>query len=115
MSKAKTPKLKFFDNVEDVLTYITGELVSTLRDDLDRMEGDERKHYSNEDRKDMKAKIHDIGKMEALIMNAPKVLTALSDLLDDIEGLERDFDICREISRESTAAKEARIFIKASA
>lgn len=62
----KAAGLKHFDSIAAVVGYIGPELVATLRDDLGRMEGEERKHYTNDDRKTMKAKISDI---EAVIPN----------------------------------------------
>lgn len=51
---------KYFQDESHVRGYIETELLATLRDDLDRMEGDERKHYTKDDRQEMRDKIADI-------------------------------------------------------
>ena len=60
----KKRKLKFFADVPALLAYITSELLATLRDDLDKMQRSERQHYTRDDCKAMKAKIHDIESIE---------------------------------------------------
>jgi|CXWL01.1.fsa_nt_gi hypothetical protein len=62
MSKKRT--LRFFDDEPAVLTYLTRELLDTLRDDLNKMKGEERQHYTSADRKEMQAKIADIESIE---------------------------------------------------
>lgn len=61
-------KLKFFDTENSMLSFITGEILETLKDDLDKMQREDRRHYSNDDRKNMKAKISDIESIEGHIV-----------------------------------------------
>ena len=56
----KQPTLRHFDTPAAVLAYITGELVATLTEDLHRMEGPERQHYTTEDRTELRRKIADV-------------------------------------------------------
>jgi hypothetical protein len=49
-----------FSDDDEVVAYISRELLATLRDDLANMEGREYHEYSDEDRAEMKAKIADI-------------------------------------------------------
>jgi hypothetical protein len=49
-----------FENDADVRGYIESELLATLEDDLQRMEKSERSHYSDGDRDEMRARIHDV-------------------------------------------------------
>ena len=54
------PKLKFFDTEQEVIDYLTQELLATLRDDLDHCKrADDLETY-----RDLKAKIHDIEAIE---------------------------------------------------
>jgi len=59
-----TISLKHFTDEREVLSWALTELLATLRDDLDRMERAERKHYTNEDRREMREKIRDIEHIE---------------------------------------------------
>lgn len=62
---AKT--LKFFDTEQDVLDYLTRELLATLRDDLTFYAGP----IDAETRRDLRAKIHDIELIEDRITVTP--------------------------------------------
>lgn len=54
-------KLQHFQSQEEVKTFIETEIVNYLRDELDRMsEKYERDHYTNDDRRVMRRKIHDV-------------------------------------------------------
>lgn len=70
-------KLKFFDDTQTALSYAASELVATLEDDLNRMQGSEREHYSNEDRAKMRARIADLKTVSPLIENAVELRDAL--------------------------------------
>lgn len=52
--------LQFFPNDAAALAYIRSELLATLRDDLARQEGEERHHYDDADRAEMRARIADL-------------------------------------------------------
>lgn len=78
----KKPKLKFFDTTEEVLSYVTSELIATLRDDYESMEHDE---DNAEDVKDLKAKVHDIEQTECLIVAAPEMLKFIQTILNEVK------------------------------
>lgn len=59
-AKELAKKLKFFDTEQEVIDYITRELLDTLRDDLRHCTGRD----EAETRQDLKAKIHDIELIE---------------------------------------------------
>lgn len=65
------PKLKHFKTWGAVSDYVDREIVDTLRDDLDRMEYEEKAHYTASDRNEMRRRIGDI---EALQLHFPHVL-----------------------------------------
>jgi len=73
MSKRPKPiKLKHFVTTGAVVSYVTGELLATMRDDLDRMQNSERQHYTDQDRQDKKDKIRDVEAIEDfLVVAAP--------------------------------------------
>lgn len=52
--------LKYFGTVAEVRSYMEDELLATLRDDLNNMEKYERHHHDDQDREDMRNRIHDI-------------------------------------------------------
>lgn len=52
--------LKHFKTHDEVMSFVESELLATLRDDLDRMEGNEAHHYTDEDREELRNKIADI-------------------------------------------------------
>ncbi|MFP3556380.1 hypothetical protein SB861_37555 [Paraburkholderia sp. SIMBA_049] len=49
-----------FASRDDVVQYIGNELLSSLQDDLSRMEREERRHYTDEDRQEMRNRIADV-------------------------------------------------------
>lgn len=53
-------KFKHFKTAQEALAYVMPELLSTLQDDLERMENDEREFYTNADRTTMKRRIADL-------------------------------------------------------
>ena len=59
-SKESSMAYKHFNHDDDVRSYIESELLAALRDDLERMEGHEEQHYTDEDRETMRNKISDI-------------------------------------------------------
>ena len=84
MNKKRT--LTFFADEPAVLAYITSELLATLRDDLDTMQRSERQHYTGDDRKEIKAKIHDI---EAV---APRITESFDILTEWVNDVDTVFD-----------------------
>ena len=58
--------MRHFESKASALAYVYSELIATLQDDLDRMEGSEREHYTNEDRAEMIARIADIEELDAI-------------------------------------------------
>lgn len=65
------PKLRFFETWDEVSSYVIRELLDTLHDDLGRMEGADKWHYTPSERRDMRSRIADI---EALELHFPHVL-----------------------------------------
>lgn len=65
------PKLRFFETWDEVSSYVIRELLDTLHDDLGRMEGADKWHYTPSERRDMRNRIADI---EALELHFPHVL-----------------------------------------
>lgn len=63
-------KLKHFTSMTEAVTYMTTELLSTLRDDLARMEKQEREHYEDEDRETMRMRIADLESVADLVEQA---------------------------------------------
>jgi hypothetical protein len=71
----KPLKLKHFADVQAVLDYVFSELSSTLEDDLNRMAGEERRHYTTADRKAMRDRIADIRAIEPRVqIQAPVIV-----------------------------------------
>ena len=91
-------KMKHFDSPDGALHYLTSELLETLKDDLGKMEREERRHYTADDRKDMKAKIADIQTIESHIgiIDKPKpsqslcILRAFMSALPEIDDDRED-------------------------
>ena len=57
---SKSHKWQHFKDDSEVEAFVSSELVATLEDDLDRMEHQERKEYTPEDRREMRRKIADV-------------------------------------------------------
>jgi len=53
-------ELSHFASIEDAVNYMTRELIATLQGDLGRMEREERQHYIDEDREEMRKRIADL-------------------------------------------------------
>ena len=51
---------KYWAHPQDVVDYIQAEIVDTLEEDLRKMEREERAHYTDEDRQDMRNRIMDV-------------------------------------------------------
>ena len=64
--------LNHFTSITEAVIYMTTELLSTLRDDLDRMERQEREHYTDEDRETMRLRIADLESVADLVEQAFK-------------------------------------------
>ena len=71
---------KFFESPDDVRGYIDMEFLSTLRDDLERMEGEERKHYAPIDCTQMRCRIADV---ETYLSR----LTRIESLVEQLAGM----------------------------
>lgn len=67
-------RLRHFENVQAVCDYIAQEFEETLQDDYDKMCGDERQHYENEDRADMRGKLADVRAVENALRHLPDLL-----------------------------------------
>lgn len=61
-------KLKYFGTEQEVIDYLTRELLDTLRDDLSHCTGRD----EAETRRDLKAKIHDIESIEDRLTVTPR-------------------------------------------
>ena len=61
-------QLEYFSAASGAIAYIQDEIVATLEEDLSRMERDERRHYTDEDRAEMRARINDV---QLVIANCP--------------------------------------------
>lgn len=77
---------KHFANEADATAWAITELLATLRDDLVRMEGYERKHYTNEDRKTMREKISDIAKLETILATNARAEKSTDGWRRDADG-----------------------------
>lgn len=60
-------KLKHFDSPNSALAYLTSELLSTLRDDFEKMRGAELEHYADEERDEMENRIADLEAIAPLV------------------------------------------------
>lgn len=58
--------LQFFEDIESAVSYAWGELLSTLEDDLNKMQCSERRSYTNSDRLTMEKRIADLTALEPL-------------------------------------------------
>lgn len=61
-------KNSYWLHPQDVVDYIQQEIVDTLEEDLRKMEREERQHYTDEDRQDMRNRIADV---KAVIQHYP--------------------------------------------
>lgn len=66
--------LKHFSTKADVLAYVADEILATLNDDLERMEGGDAQHYTDEECETMRAKIADIESVDDLIRGAAETV-----------------------------------------
>ncbi len=62
--------LRHFSTKADALAYVADEILFALNDQLETMEGCYERHYTDEDRETMRAKIADIESVEGLIRRA---------------------------------------------
>lgn len=67
--------MKHFPTEDAALQYIRDELLATLRDDLERMEGRESQHYEDSDRAEMRDRISDLESVIPRLMIVPDDLT----------------------------------------
>jgi len=63
--------MKHFANEDAALQYIRDELLATLRDDLENMEGREARHYEDSDRAEMRDRIADLESVMPRLMVRP--------------------------------------------
>lgn len=73
-------RYKHFGSFKEAVDYIAYESVCTLEDDHCRMnERTERQHYTDEDRRDVRGKLHDVRLAAARL---PEMLDTLATLAD---------------------------------
>lgn len=82
-------KLKHFESEQAVLDFIASEIVSTIQDDYNRMTHDkhDRKHYTNDDRKEMRNKIHDVHALIEQIPALPGLIKTLQTFVTDVRAV----------------------------
>ena len=112
MKDAMKPRirLKHFNDLDEALSYVTGELTVTLEDDLGRMEGEDRRHYSADDRREMKSRIADIRAVTPLVEAAPKLYEALRYIANQSIGddwtAEQAIQFAKQLAKEALAMAE---------
>jgi hypothetical protein len=84
--------LKYFENQQAAVDYAASGILSTLRDSYDRMAGDEREHYTNDDRQEMSRKIHDVTSVASLLRNAVQGAAAIALLESFVRSFEREIE-----------------------
>ncbi len=108
MKKPNENGYRFFKTDADVQGYVESELLSTLRDDLDRMENEERQHYTNSDRKEMESRIADV---ETYFEKPNDLLEALKGLVGEIQlgklNIRKDFSLINAHACASKAIAKA--------
>ena len=85
-------RLKYFESQQATVDYAATEIVSTLRDDYDRMAGVEREHYTNDDRQKMSRKIHDVTAVQSLLRNAVQGAAAMTLLESFVRSFKREIE-----------------------
>ena len=91
--KLLTPRLKHFDNLQALADYVAQELVNTLEDDLLKMTTSERRQYSNEERAEMRRRLHDVKVFHHYAQAVPDLLKSSEDFcacIDSTGGLTTD-------------------------
>lgn len=83
-------KLKHFDSVTSAVSYAVEELASSLREDLDRMKGEERRFYETADRREMRNRIADMDTIAPLLLASPDLLEALRRVGKQLAELQKD-------------------------
>lgn len=86
-------KLKFFASPAYAASYVTNELVATLRDDLEQM-------TERGERSEMRRRIHDVEAVSGLMQAAPALLEALKQLIASSPEIAQatDDDLCAAIA-----------------
>jgi len=84
--KLLTPRLKHFDNLQALADYVAQELVNTLEDDLLKMTTSERRQYSNQERADMRRRLHDVKIFHDYAQAVPDLLKASEDFCECIDS-----------------------------
>lgn len=101
MPKIKKPKLRHFDDVEQVTDYVAREIVATLEDDLMATSP-----YDREERREMKDRIADVQKVTTLIVSAPMLLDTMR-AIDDALNVHEHHDLDGAIAKARTLASKA--------
>jgi len=74
-----------FPDLQAAVSYVVHELLSTLQDDLQKMEGSNADHYDDANRQEMKNRIADIETIAPLIENLPALHAHLRvDIVDQL-------------------------------
>jgi hypothetical protein len=74
-------QMKYFNDLDEAVTYAVEELLATLEDDLERMSFAQEHLYSDEDREEEKARLEDVRAVAPIMVHAPEMLAALKDCL----------------------------------
>jgi len=82
-------KLKHFGSEQAVLDFIASEIVSTLQNDYNRMTHDkqERQHYTNDDRRDIRNKLRDVQALIEQIPALPGLIKTLQTFVTDVRAV----------------------------
>jgi len=80
-------ELKFFDTLTDVTTYVADESIATCQDELDRMGFAQEHLYSDDERREMAARLADIRSAAPLIAHAAKLWESLETAFRTLDGI----------------------------
>ncbi|MEW8139536.1 MAG: hypothetical protein AB2761_20935 [Candidatus Thiodiazotropha endolucinida] len=75
-----SPKWQLFKDLNQACAYIAFEFISTLKDDLRRMEIEEAEHYTDYDREMMRLRIADLNQVMPIIQQLPELLKEINDV-----------------------------------
>lgn len=84
---AKRIQLRHFMTSEQVCAYMASELAETLDATLHRMTQKERQFYTDEDRKDMQNRIHDIQAYTKTLTSIPTLIRTAQEFISDIQAV----------------------------
>lgn len=91
--------LKFFDSIQNAISYFSHELVSSLEDDEASM-----RNNGDEQLDEMIRRIHDLRKVQPLVENAQALREALDYLLQ--QTVDQDLKYGIVLSEEEDAARK---------